>query len=282
MTFSPSRRRMTRSTPWVAGCCGPILMTSSLASRNVLSGVSRSSGESEVGSVMVWVLDLWLLAAFDSKIDLYPLIVLLQDAVVFAQGMALPTVGQENALQIGMAVELDAEHVEDFPLQPVGGCPDGNGAGKALAIGDLRFHTDAFIARERVQHPEHVELLLALGIVHCGDVHAVVELLFVAQNLEDFRNQGAIDHHVVLAEISQRFDAGAVFAFELRDHGRIPWRGDRSRRFRRSGGWLGGGRGCGRGSRFRWSYGSWGCGRSSGLVGSGFRLRLNRAGRSSF
>src|ERR1039458_936823 len=90
MTFSPSRRRMTRSTPWVAGCCGPILMTSSLASRSVLSGVSRSSGESEVGSVMVWALDLWLLAAFDSKIDLYPLIVLLQDAVVRSQGMALP------------------------------------------------------------------------------------------------------------------------------------------------------------------------------------------------
>src|SRR5579864_6122420 len=56
MTFSPSSRRITRSTPCVAGCCGPMLMTSSLASRNVLSGVSRSSGESVLGSVIAEIL----------------------------------------------------------------------------------------------------------------------------------------------------------------------------------------------------------------------------------
>src|SRR5712691_3108643 len=31
-TFSPSRRRTTRSTPCVLGCCGPMLITSSLVS----------------------------------------------------------------------------------------------------------------------------------------------------------------------------------------------------------------------------------------------------------
>src|SRR5579864_2479659 len=56
MTFSPSSRRITRSTPCVAGCCGPMLITSSLASRNVLSGVSRSSGESVLGSVIAEIL----------------------------------------------------------------------------------------------------------------------------------------------------------------------------------------------------------------------------------
>src|SRR5580658_746079 len=134
-TFSPSRRKITRSTPWVAGCCGPILMTSSLASRNVLSGVSRSSGESEVGSVMTqsWVLGLWLLAALDSQVDLHPLVVLLQNAVVFAQGMTLPTIGQQNPLHVRMPVELDAEHVEDFALQPIGGRPDRYGAGNGFA-----------------------------------------------------------------------------------------------------------------------------------------------------
>src|SRR5580704_2477531 len=103
-TFSPSRRRMTRSTPWVAGCCGPMLMTSSLASRKVLSGVSRSSGESVFGSVIAQVLGRQLLAALNPQVDLYPLIVLLQNAVVFAQGVALSTVGQQDALQVGMAV----------------------------------------------------------------------------------------------------------------------------------------------------------------------------------
>src|SRR5256885_2777005 len=31
-TFSPSRRSTTRSTPCVLGCCGPMLITSSLVS----------------------------------------------------------------------------------------------------------------------------------------------------------------------------------------------------------------------------------------------------------
>src|SRR6202034_1968765 len=100
-TFSPSSRKMTRSTPWVAGCCGPMLMTSSFASRNVLSGVSRSSGESVFGSVIK------LLPTLDSKVDLYPLVVLLQDSVILAQRESLPAIGQENPLQVWVAVELD-------------------------------------------------------------------------------------------------------------------------------------------------------------------------------
>src|SRR5579871_749032 len=47
-TFSPSSRKITRNTPCVAGCCGPMLMTSSFASRKVLSGVSRSRCERSV------------------------------------------------------------------------------------------------------------------------------------------------------------------------------------------------------------------------------------------
>src|SRR3989442_12351059 len=45
-TFSPSRRNTTRSTPCVLGCCGPMLITSSLVSNiapwwivGVLAGV---------------------------------------------------------------------------------------------------------------------------------------------------------------------------------------------------------------------------------------------------
>src|SRR5580658_185274 len=269
-TFSPSSRKITRNTPWVAGCCGPILMTSSFASRNVLSGVSRSSGESEVGSVIArWlVVSRWfLLSALNSQVDLYPLIVLLQNSVVFAQRMSLPSIGQQNPLHVRMAVELDAEHVEDFALQPVGGRPDGDGTGDGFAVRDLRFHADAFVARERVQHPDHVELLVALGVMHGGDIDAVVETFFIAQYLQDFGNHRAIDHHIVLPEISQRLDAGAVLVLELRDHGRIPGRryrncGLRRRRHCR----FGGGRSC-RSCRC----GFWrNRGRSGRFVGSGF------------
>src|ERR1700691_809143 len=252
-TFSPSRRRITRSTPCVAGCCGPILMTSSFASRNGFSGVSRSRCESEV----VWSVIRFSLTAFDSQVDLHPLVILLQDAVIFAQRMSLPSVGQQNTFHVRMSVKLDAEHVEDFALQPVGSRPDGNGTRQARPIHDLSLHADALVARERIKHPDDLELPFARGVVHGGNVDAVIELLFVAEDLENLRNQRTIDHHVVLPGIGQRFDAGTVCALKLCDHGRIPRGG-------RRGGWLGrrsrfgSGRGRRRwGARGNWRRGRW-------------------------
>src|SRR5208282_5822027 len=145
ITFSPSRRRITRSTPCVAGCCGPILITSSLASRKGFSGVSRSRCESVCGSVI-----LFSLAAFNPQVDLHPFVVLLQDVVILAQGVSLPAVGQQNALQVRMSIKLDAKHVVDFALQPVGGWPNGHRARQALAVQNLRCHTNALIARKGI------------------------------------------------------------------------------------------------------------------------------------
>src|SRR5712692_8193560 len=228
-----------------------MLMTSSLASRNGFSGASRSSGESVFGSVIASFEPCFFsLAALNAQVDLHPFVVLLQDAVVFAQRMSLPAVGQQNAFHVGMSVELDAKHVEDFALQPVRRGPQGYRAGNVFSISDLDLHSDAFVARKRIEHPDYVKLLLALGIVRRGDVHAVVKLFVVTQNLENFRNQRAVDHHVVLAEVSQRLDAGTILALQLGDQGRIPWSrygarrlwrsrmssGSRSGRFRRGGG----------------------------------------------
>src|SRR5262252_2929620 len=101
MTFSPSSLRMTRSTPCVDGCCGPMFSTSSVESKKVASGIGR------------------LLAALDSQVLLNPAIVLLNDGVVFPQRMPLPLFRQQHAAHVGMALELDAEHVEHFAFQPV-------------------------------------------------------------------------------------------------------------------------------------------------------------------
>src|SRR5262249_32257161 len=101
-TFSPSSLRMTRNTPCVDGCCGPMFSTSSVESRNVDSGMES-------------------LSAFDVQVLLHPTVVLLKDRNVFAQRESHPLFGQQNPTHVRMPRELDAEHVEYLALQPVGG-----------------------------------------------------------------------------------------------------------------------------------------------------------------
>src|SRR5882762_7195752 len=108
ITFSPSSFKMTRSTPCVEGCCGPILRTNSVESRNVVSGMA-------------------LLAALDVQILPDPALVLLNQAVLFAQREAFPLLGKQDSAHVGVAFELDAEHVEDLAFQPVGGGVDRRG-----------------------------------------------------------------------------------------------------------------------------------------------------------
>src|SRR5437868_14170064 len=98
--------------------------------------------------------------------------------------MPLPAVGQQDAFQIGMSVKTDAKHVVDFTLQPVGGWPNWDRTRRTLAVGDHGLDSNALITLERIKNPDHVKLLLALRIVHRRYVHAVIELLLVAKNLQ--------------------------------------------------------------------------------------------------
>src|SRR5688572_13867419 len=136
-TFSPSSFRITRSTPCVEGCCGPILMTISLASRKVAWGVA---------SVVAMI----LLAALDVQVLTHPAHILLQDAVVLAQREALPLLGQENPRKVRVIVEADAEHVEDFAFHPVRAAPDAHDAVDGFLIRQRRLNAQALIARERI------------------------------------------------------------------------------------------------------------------------------------
>src|ERR1700730_402728 len=120
------------------------------------------------------------LSALDSEIDLHPLLVLLQDAVIFAERMAFPAVRQKNALHIRMAIELDPEHVEHFTFQPVRGGPDRNAGGNRRAICYLSFYAQALVTGKRIEHPNEVELPFAFWIMHSGDIYAIIELLLVA------------------------------------------------------------------------------------------------------
>src|SRR5262245_61684583 len=126
ITFSPSSFKITRSTPCVEGCCGPMLRTNSVESRNVVSGM-------------------YLLTALDVQILPYPAIVLLNQAVFLAQREAFPLLGEENSAHVGVALELDAEHVEDLAFQPVRGGVDGGGGGRLEAVGDRGLDANPFV-----------------------------------------------------------------------------------------------------------------------------------------
>src|ERR1035437_3574080 len=131
-TFSPSSLRMTRSTPWVEGCCGPMLRTNSVESRKVESGIPRS------------------LAAFDSQVFLHPALVLLENSVIFAQRVALPLVGQQDAPHVGVPREFDPEHIVDFTLQPVGGQVDAHRGLRLIPVGDIDLDAHPLVAREAI------------------------------------------------------------------------------------------------------------------------------------
>src|ERR1700732_5067586 len=80
-----------------------------------------------------------LLPALDSQVFPHPGGVLLQNVVVLPQWMPFPFIGQENTLQIRMAFEDDAEHVEAFAFEPIRGGPDLDRAWHPLVLSRMRF-----------------------------------------------------------------------------------------------------------------------------------------------
>src|SRR5437867_13343171 len=100
-----------------------------------------------------------LLAAFDPQIVFYPAIVLLDDGVIFAQRESFPLFGQKDAAHIGMARELDAEHVEHLALEPVGAGVDVHRGLLLCAIRAHGLHAHTLIAREAGQAVDQSEAL---------------------------------------------------------------------------------------------------------------------------
>src|SRR2546430_6904547 len=146
-TVSPSSSIMRRSTPWVDGCWGPMLMimvssglTSTLKSpgstvtpsgRRSTAPCSRSSSAdsvalrgaiswtpSEVSAARAAVSWSWVVMAGASR-GLGRVLELHGDAahgIVLAQRVALPVLGHQDAGEVGVAIEADAHHVEGLPL----------------------------------------------------------------------------------------------------------------------------------------------------------------------
>src|SRR4051794_17190512 len=153
-TVSPSSSSMRRSTPWVDGCWGPMLMimvsssetsmSMSPASTVAPSGRRRtpSSNASSRGSLTSRrCCSSWSVSDVSCSRcgSLYTCVMtgssprsrrFLElhghppDRVVLAEGVALPVLRHQDAREIRMAGEDDAEHVVGLALEGVGAGPD--------------------------------------------------------------------------------------------------------------------------------------------------------------
>src|SRR3954454_7606070 len=116
MTRSPSTTRTMRNTPWVAGCCGAMLMLKSMVSNS-----RSSSGCWSIATLLApffrhdfdtgagW--DVAGAAHLGAQLRALPFFQRRQ-RVVFAQREVVQhVVRQQDGHQVGMALEHDAEHV---------------------------------------------------------------------------------------------------------------------------------------------------------------------------
>src|SRR3954452_24628658 len=170
-TYSPSSVTSRRSTPCVAGWCGPMLSVKSSVSgwtsvpESGTSGWSRRSitierSRSRYGTLSgsgVLVIPARLLVLVEGE-D-HGLAALWEVAPL---GVALVVLGHEDPAHVGMAAEHDAEHVEHLALGEVRAGPQVGDRGHARVVhAHARLHPDAL-------HPPHAEQLV---------VHAQTRLL---------------------------------------------------------------------------------------------------------
>ena len=138
------------------------------------------------------------LAAFNPQVDLHPLVVLLNNAVVLAKRMALPAIGQEDAFHVRMARELDFDmsNTSRSSQLAVGQMETELGGVSPSAIW---FPASARCSRASRESTPDRRLFPASGNA-CREIDAIIELLLVAQQAQDVGNHRAIDREIVLPQ----------------------------------------------------------------------------------
>ena len=96
--------------------------------------------------------------------------------VVLAQRVALEALVAEDAPQVRVAGEAQAEHVVGLALEPVGGLPDRDQRGEhRVGLGERHLEAQARGAPHRVEVVDGVEALGAVGEVDAANVEQQVE-----------------------------------------------------------------------------------------------------------
>src|SRR5467141_621575 len=184
-TFSPSRRRTTRSTPCVLGCCGPMLITSSLVSniapwctvgvaiRSTVPAYWRDSGfgirdsphTNPAFQPRIPNPESRIPTGFSFDVRLFPRLAQLEpvdrvfhqqlarpfERIVLALWEALPVFRHQDAPAIGVPGEVHPEHVPHLALEPVRRRPHVGHRRYRLLLADLHFDPHALAMPRGIQ-----------------------------------------------------------------------------------------------------------------------------------
>src|SRR5438105_12379843 len=125
-TTSPSMASSRRSTPWVEGCCGPMLRRSS-------SGLEGASSAAPISWPLVPGCAVESVSGLITAVHVarYGEVDRLRaERLAAPERKALPVIRQHDAAQEGVAIEADAEEVEELALVEVGARQAGGQAGR--------------------------------------------------------------------------------------------------------------------------------------------------------
>ncbi len=158
--------------------------------------------------------------------------------IVLAQRVPLPVVGHQHALGQRVAIEVDAVHVEHFPLVPVGIGEDA-GRGRQAEVVRRKRHLEHHIAvtvdGQQVVENGEVRVGQAAAVSPQALVHAmqVIEhdvgagqVAQEAQHFDDFFARHP-DHRHAGTGVLQGQGVCAELALEFANHRRIAGRGER-------------------------------------------------------
>src|SRR5258708_17119690 len=114
-----------------------------------------------------------------------------------------------------MAAKSDAEEVEDFALEPVGGGPDGDQRGGKLIGVERNFQANAPVVGEGIELRNEIETLLAARPVHGGVILKQVEFFFVAGVAGDLEKLRRVDNENGLLAVFERIENCGAEAFAI-------------------------------------------------------------------
>src|SRR5262249_20937599 len=160
---SPSSRRLNLMVPCDAGWDGPIWISmTSLAPRSVSSNRSGMREPGVCGLSAALPRDPRAADGIALRHERLPLV----HRVVIAQRVTLELRIHEDAPQVGMADESDAEEVPHLALRPQGRLPQRRDARDARVVaGDGCLHAQAMVLGQAVQLVDDLEARLASQVV---------------------------------------------------------------------------------------------------------------------